>query len=134
MKNIKILICAILFILSSNIAKAKHTQITKENGGANGYKHVTEIRNETSDILNCKEPGYSSCTFTKDNGHGLTIIGNGTDYLVEYLVAYAEEQMNQGVASGITVFPGQVLVTWETTEYGYIITILNGDDFPEHLK
>ncbi len=130
----KIFFGVLVLLFTGVTVSAKHTQITKENQGPDGFKYVHEFHDQASNTLSCKEPGTNLCAWLKHSGSSYTIIGNGTDYLVDDLVAYAEGQMDQGLNSGTTVFPGQVLVTWETTELGYVITILNGTDFPEHLK
>jgi hypothetical protein len=58
-KKIGTLVFAIVFALGVN---AKIT-ITRTNGGANGYKTVSETHDGNNHTLNCFDPGNEACKF-----------------------------------------------------------------------
>lgn len=65
--------------------------IAKRNGGASGFRNVTETHTSNGHALLCTEPGNTPCTWD---------IKPTAISAYDALLSYAESQMDAGITSG----------------------------------
>ena len=120
MKFIKAIVLVGMFICGASSLFANRTyEVTRENGGANGYQSVHEWHGSYRSTLDCSDPGFSACEWVLDPSKMPRIIG------------YADHQIALGVYSGThTEIVGMVkcTVTWEASSTGYAHIVETQED------